>query len=460
MQATRASALLILGLASAFSAAQSIHDVVVQGLVYKHPLESKVRVEPDVRYKSAGGRELALSIYSPPDAKNAPIVVFINGVGDFPGGAPVRTWGQYTTWPRFMAANGYVSFCFDARNDNLQEDIRDAIKFVRDNAAKFGADKDRWGIWACSANVGQGLPLAMSPDVDLDCAVFYYGGGPQNTPPIRPDLPVLMVRAGLDNANTNNSIARVVQLATDARAPWTVLTLPNSHHAFDCLDNQPESYYGIQQTVDFFDRHLKSLPGEAAAQNEAQNALAFWFGQEWGKAATAYEAFSKKHPEDKIARLRHGVALVNAGQVEQGLPILESMLAHAEEVPEVHLHMAQALQRANRNEEAEKHFALYIKDRQVNWFLLAQIGTLQLTLNKVDAGIETLTRSIAINPAPVTHYNLACGYAKKGEKVKALENLEAAVRLGYANKTEMSNDPDLQSVREEERFKKLLESMP
>src|SRR5678815_628316 len=72
------------------------HDLRTYGVVETTPAMAKVRVK-SVTYKTAEGRSLQMDVFSPPgEAKPPrPVVVFVNGVGDWPGGPKVRTWGQY-----------------------------------------------------------------------------------------------------------------------------------------------------------------------------------------------------------------------------------------------------------------------------------------------------------------------------------------------------------------------------
>lgn len=53
-------------------------------------------------------------------------------------------------------------------------------------------------------------------------------------------------------------------------------------------------------------------------------------------------------------------------------------------------------------------------------------------------------------------YNVACGYALWGKKEEALDWLELAVKKGFDHFDHMRKDPDLDSLRGERRYKKLL----
>ena len=46
-------------------------------------------------------------------------------------------------------------------------------------------------------------------------------------------------------------------------------------------------------------------------------------------------------------------------------------------------------------------------------------------------------------------------YAMAGEKNRALENLERAVQLGFAQREWVDNDPDWDAVRDDPRFQKI-----
>jgi HEAT repeat protein len=55
-----------------------------------------------------------------------------------------------------------------------------------------------------------------------------------------------------------------------------------------------------------------------------------------------------------------------------------------------------------------------------------------------------------------TYYNLACNSAKAGDRAKAVEWLEKAVRAGFVDRAWIKKDGDLDGIREEAGYKKLL----
>ena len=56
-------------------------------------------------------------------------------------------------------------------------------------------------------------------------------------------------------------------------------------------------------------------------------------------------------------------------------------------------------------------------------------------------------------------YNLACSYALIHDKNAALHALETAVKRGYRDREWMCKDEDLDSLRDEARFQKLLKDV-
>jgi tetratricopeptide (TPR) repeat protein len=55
-----------------------------------------------------------------------------------------------------------------------------------------------------------------------------------------------------------------------------------------------------------------------------------------------------------------------------------------------------------------------------------------------------------------TYYNLACLSSIRGERAKAVEWLEKSVRAGYVNRAWIKKDRDLDAIRNEEGYKKIL----
>lgn len=88
------------------------------------------------------------------------------------------------------------------------------------------------------------------------------------------------------------------------------------------------------------------------------------------------------------------------------------------------------------------------------------LGTLALTAKQYPDAIRALTRA-ADAPAQRTNalYDLACAYAVTGERDRAFDAIERAVKNGFTQKAFLANDPDLASLRDDARFQRLLDSL-
>lgn len=56
----------------------------------------------------------------------------------------------------------------------------------------------------------------------------------------------------------------------------------------------------------------------------------------------------------------------------------------------------------------------------------------------------------------ISAYNVSCGYALAGKKPEALDWLELSIEKGYNDFEHMRQDPDLDGLRKEKRYKRLL----
>ena len=83
------------------------------------------------------------------------------------------------------------------------------------------------------------------------------------------------------------------------------------------------------------------------------------------------------------------------------------------------------------------------------WYRLA---TCYAKLGNLDAAIPAYIKAEAIGQNPLVQFDLACAYARSGDKAKALDWLDKAAANGFRSTERMKNDPDLASVRGSEAF--------
>jgi hypothetical protein len=90
------------------------------------------------------------------------------------------------------------------------------------------------------------------------------------------------------------------------------------------------------------------------------------------------------------------------------------------------------------------------------WRLL---GSARHQLEQFDAAIAAYETSLTLQPnVAVALYNLACAWARKGEKDRAFEWLDKARATTTIDMTQAKSDPDLESLRGDPRFAALMPS--
>lgn len=153
----------------------------------------------DVVYSVVPGyRPMILDIYMPPKGKAGaprPLVIYVHG-GGWVGGH-TRAAGALADFPKVLAslaAEGFVvasveyRLSGEARFPAQLDDVRAAIRFLKTNAGKFGADSSRVAIWGGSAGGHLAALAALScgaPSLDakpqpagsecVQAAAIWYG---------------------------------------------------------------------------------------------------------------------------------------------------------------------------------------------------------------------------------------------------------------------------------------------
>ncbi len=276
-------------------------DFRLRPVVYAISGMEQATVQKDIVYKTVDGNELKLDVYYPSDydgETRLPAVLFVHGDGPPEFLKDAKEWAAYISWGQLAAAMGLIGVTFNHRSTEMltklydaASDVDDLIEFVRDDSKMLGIDANRLGIWVCSAGGTIGLRSALRDNPEhVRCIVSYYAISdlkvyyeqPEEEtefpgPPL-PDLsqevldefsgaaliskstgdvaPMLIVRAGLDDARLNASIARLVTVAVANNVNIDFMNHATGHHAFDMLDDNERSKEIIRATLEFLGEHL------------------------------------------------------------------------------------------------------------------------------------------------------------------------------------------------------------
>jgi acetyl esterase/lipase len=140
--------------------------------------------------------------------------------------------------PGFVCVNANYRLQPRVTLDDQVQDVRNAIAWVRDHAADFGAEPST--LFLCGSSAGANLAIRAVSEGEsgiagLICRYGYYGG----LAPRDDDLPPLLVVHG--EKDTLSPPAAAQAFAERARAvsshPVSYAELPGAHHDFDLYES-------------------------------------------------------------------------------------------------------------------------------------------------------------------------------------------------------------------------------
>lgn len=89
--------------------------------------------------------------------------------------------------------------------------------------------------------------------------------------------------------------------------------------------------------------------------------------------------------------------------------------------------------------------------------VLMALGHAYTTRGEYQKGLEVDRRLVRLRPSdPTAFYNLACSYSLTGQLDESIMTLEHAISLGYRDFEHMVKDPDLENLRKDARFRRLI----
>ncbi len=132
---------------------------------------------------------------------------------------------------------------------------------------------------------------------------------------------------------------------------------------------------------------------------------------------------------------------------------------HSNEGPESTSTSSTQLRLADQSQlDFELDFFGRILERLPDYVDVLRVMGNYLTLKgRYAQGLVIDKRLVQLRPRdPLAHYNLACSYALLKRPDQALRTLRQAIELGYRDFRYMREDHDLDSIRQDPRFRQLL----
>lgn len=128
----------------------------------------------------------------------------------------------------------------------------------------------------------------------------------------------------------------------------------------------------------------------------------------------------------------------------------------AQSQPSAAVQEADALFGAQKWAEAAHAYEAITKVEAANGRAWYRLGVALHNLGRYAQAVEAYQKALGINQTPLGMYNLACSYARMGDKEKAFEWLTKALRAGFSQVALLKTDADLAPLRSDPRFSETL----
>ena len=142
---------------------------------------------------------------------------------------------------------------------------------------------------------------------------MYYGAATVTA--FRRDLPLLLVRAGLDRPPVNRALTGLATQAASENAPVTLLNYPGGHHAFEIVDDEDATREVMDATIAFVKRTTTAAHQASLRRGLPEATAAGYVATgDFARAAASYAELVKSKPDDARLGLSYGEALLGSSQ--------------------------------------------------------------------------------------------------------------------------------------------------
>lgn len=432
------------------------------GVVLQHKDMPKVTLQENVEYFKDDKASLHIDIYTPPTNKKnklLPAVIFLNGIGERAGEAKVKSWAIYSSWPRLMAAEGYIGISMETDGNRVQESFDNLFKFLKEKGTQYNIDANSIGVYAASANTTESGKYLMKPTIHpgVKAAVLYYGRMPEG--PLRKDLPVFFVISEGDIRG--NNYRNVWEEIWRSRAPWTVRMGANLPHAFDAFTDNDEARKLIKETISFWKNNLDPVAQPQWTKSPEREIVEAGYWQNHAKSAELMRKWLEKNPysKDKEFFGNYGRALMNTGDLQTAEAMMKKSLELGSTNNFMLINLAAICIAADKEQEAEAYLETYKKKETLQRFHYTNISNTLYQFKKYGKAAAYCEKALAMEENAGDYYNLGCYYARDGNKDKAFAALNKAADSGYNKKSDYEGDADLETLKADARWKLLIEKL-
>ncbi|MFL5321818.1 MAG: TPR end-of-group domain-containing protein [Myxococcaceae bacterium] len=124
------------------------------------------------------------------------------------------------------------------------------------------------------------------------------------------------------------------------------------------------------------------------------------------------------------------------------------------------LTQAHGLMLQDKYEDAKELYLVGLSYIEHNWQGYLGLGVAEMKMGHELAAVEAFDRARDLNPKyGDTYFNLACAWARLGNKSRALLNVKHAVDAGGMDKQILEEEPDLATIRDGPEWERIVEQL-
>ncbi|MEW6079014.1 MAG: tetratricopeptide repeat protein [Thermodesulfobacteriota bacterium] len=209
----------------------------------------------------------------------------------------------------------------------------------------------------------------------------------------------------------------------------------------------------------YFDKSLKLAPQYAPAYGNL--GAASFIEERYDKAIEYYNIAIAIEPTNPEYYFNLALIMQSQGDVENAVINYRHSLRLDPNQANIYFFLGNIFLDKNNNQESIAYFLEALKISPNFLPVLIKLGQIYYQNREYNKSIEYFKRVLELQPdLKKTYFNIACLYAKLNDLDMAIHWLQLAVDKGYDNWDNIKKDPDLNSIRQTDDYRRIIESSP
>ena len=180
--------------------------------------------------------------------------------------------------------------------------------------------------------------------------------------------------------------------------------------------------------------------------------------ERYNEALPDFNRSLELRPDNPDFLYNRGTIYLKLERYDEALPDFNRSLELRPDDPKTLHNRGMAYAELERYDEALADFNRSLELRPDDPATLKNRGGAYAHLERYDEALADFNRSLKLRPDdPNTFFDLACLFSLMGRTDESLANLEKAIRLDKKNQEKAKTDKDFDNIRDDPRFKKLIE---